>query len=108
MKKKEQKEIYCTVNTETSYGQHVMECMKLLKDRFGLPASRIIQDALIAYESETRGRFPSFQMPEEKRMDHSDVRQETDLGDTYGEEEDSYHSGILGVFPSADPSEYQM
>lgn len=66
MRKKNQKEIYCTVNMDTPYGRHVMECMELLKGRFDLSASRIMQDALIAYESETRGKFPSFQMPGEK------------------------------------------
>lgn len=108
MKKKNQKEICCTVNMDTSYGQHVMECMELLKDRFGLPASRIMQDALIAYESGTRGKFPSFQMSGEKRIAHSDARQEAVLEDAYGKGEDSYQSDILGVFPPADPSEYQM
>lgn len=108
MRKKNQKEIYCTVNMDTPYGQHVMECMELLKGRFDLSASRIMQDALIAYESETRGKFPSFQMPEEKRMDYSDVMQDASPEDAYGREEDSCRSDVLGVFPSADPSEYQM
>ena len=55
MKKKEdQKNIFCTIKVNTSYGQNVINSIEILRDRFGLPTSRIIQDALLAYEIGTR------------------------------------------------------
>lgn len=55
-KEKQQKTFYCTINTECSYGKIVINALETLKDRMGLPVSRILQDALILYEMYTRNK----------------------------------------------------
>lgn len=54
--KQQQKTFYCTINTECTYGKIVMNALESLKDRMGLPVSRILQDALILYEMHTRNK----------------------------------------------------
>ena len=54
MKSQKGKELRCLVKMDTTYGRKVINCVEILKDRMGLDVSKLIQDALIAYERATR------------------------------------------------------
>lgn len=93
MKKENQKNIFCTIKANTSYGQSVINSIEVLRDRFGLPTSRIIQDALLAYEIGTRNVNP----PQGRTAGISGVKQQN-----------GYELTPSDILTSGNISDYQM
>lgn len=97
-----QKVIYATVKTNTSYGRHVLACIDKLKDRFCLPTTQLIQEALIAYEYTTRDKYPAISITGEYEL------KEESLVTKEEQQEKEERIDVLGILPLQDDSPYQM
>lgn len=105
MKEENKKVLYCTVDTSVLYGKKVIECLKMLKSRFGLPANRILQDAVIAYEYYTRNtEMPLSNLAIEVK--EKDIKEKS-AWETKKEGKE-VSASLLGILSSTASSEYQM
>lgn len=100
MPKENRKEFFCTVRTDTAYGQKVLNSVNRLKNRLGLSVSRIIQDALLNYEERTRAQEEFFSKEEEKEIPEKEEKEPAKNDVQNPEENFSLLSGGM--------SDYQM
>lgn len=104
-KEKQQKMFYCTINTECTYGKIVMNALEALRDRLGLPVSRIIQDALISYEMQTRNKECSMpclstDIVIQESLQARNIPEETERTENTAE--------LLGLFASSDVTDFHI
>lgn len=104
MKKENQKELFCTVRTDTTYGKNVINCVEQLKDRFGLSVSRILQDALLFYELATRDKGNIYVSMDKKAERVEYPEKVPELVEEVADKKEN----ILSLLSTNDSSDYQM